>query len=117
MTVLNIIIMLAGGKWRAAVLAALLAAVLTLGAANWWRGIELERLTAQAALIEQAATLRQAEFKRATQRLAEVRSTDNRARDSIIRGLKNEGDSILPSVLVDALDGLCDAGAPCTDSQ
>lgn len=114
MAALNLIIFLSGGKARAAVIAALLIALITVSTSNWLRGIEIDRMESANALIEQAATMRQDEFKRATERLAEVRSTDNLARDSIIRGIRNEGDTVLPNAIVDALDGLCHAGAPCS---
>lgn len=89
------------------------AAFLGLYFGFWMRGVEIARLHAQVALVEQASQLRAVEASRTTKALYEARNANNRSRNAILKGLKPDGTSHTPTVIYDALAGLCQSGAEC----
>lgn len=95
------------------------AAFLTLYAGYSFRGIEIERLEMQQSLMDQAVKLQSDEANRIAQALVDLRTKNSRSRAALLDGVKHavRSESVLPSVIDDALTGLCNAGANCATTK
>lgn len=95
------------------------AAFLTLYAGYSFRGVEIERLEMQQSLMDQAIKLRSDEANRIAQTLVDLRAKNTRSKEALLDGVKHavRSESTLPSVIDDALTGLCNAGANCAATK